>query len=161
MTTDFVLPSRIQRSRRKGSRQPPNTKYCGRPTKWGNPFVIGEDYTRESSMEAFRHAFWSRKLPMTPGKIYRKLRKYDYLSCWCSLDEECHVDEYIKAIELKYAKRREICLYCPHRLKYHYKIEMLNELDEVHAFGAACHLCNTTAPSDLHSDGLYLFLPTK
>jgi hypothetical protein len=69
--------------------------------EWGNPFVIGEDCTRESSLEAFRYAFWSRKLPMTPRNIYRELRKYDYLSCWCSLAEECHVDEYIKAIEFK------------------------------------------------------------
>ncbi len=32
-------PTRIQRLRSAGWRQPPSTKYCGRPGKWGNPFV--------------------------------------------------------------------------------------------------------------------------
>lgn len=32
------LPTRIQRSRAKGATTPTNTKYCGRPGKWGNPF---------------------------------------------------------------------------------------------------------------------------
>jgi len=34
-----TIPTRIQRSRAKGSTTPANTKYCGRPGKWGNPFV--------------------------------------------------------------------------------------------------------------------------
>ena len=50
---------RIQRSRERGSRQPVNTKYCGRPTEWGNPFPIGEEYTRTEALEAFRKAFWA------------------------------------------------------------------------------------------------------
>lgn len=29
---------RIQRTRKKGYKSPPNSRYCGRPTKWGNPF---------------------------------------------------------------------------------------------------------------------------
>lgn len=34
---------RIQRSRKKGYKSPPNSRYCGRPTKWGNPFkYIGD-----------------------------------------------------------------------------------------------------------------------
>ena len=37
--TSFRLPTRIQRSRAKGATTPANTKYCGRPGKWGNPFV--------------------------------------------------------------------------------------------------------------------------
>jgi len=34
-----TVPARIQRSRAKGATTPPSTKYCGRPGKWGNPFV--------------------------------------------------------------------------------------------------------------------------
>ena len=104
MTVESTLPTRIQRTRRKGSRQPPNTQYCGRPTKWGNPFIIGKDYTREESLATFRRAFWSNQLPITPKKAYRELRHYDHLSCWCRPDQECHADEYIKAIELKRTK---------------------------------------------------------
>ena len=59
---------RIQRSRERGSRQPPNTLYCGRPSGWGNPFPIGERYSREEALEAFRRVFWANELPMTPER---------------------------------------------------------------------------------------------
>lgn len=38
------LPERIQRKRTKGWKQPANTRYCGRGSKWGNPFVVGRPY---------------------------------------------------------------------------------------------------------------------
>ena len=96
---------------------------------------------------------------MTPKKAYRQLRHYDYLSCWCGIGEECHVDEYIKAIERGYAKRRSNCLYCPHRLRHHYSIEMLNEFDEVDALGAVCPRCNPSDRFDPLNDGVCLVLP--
>ena len=92
------VPERIQRSRAKGSRQPPHTKYCGRPTKWGNPFPIGEEYTRTESLAAFRNAFWACELSVTPERVRAELAEYDYLSCWCKPGQECHVGEYIRAI---------------------------------------------------------------
>ena len=92
------VPERIQRRRSKGSRQPPNTRYCGRPTRWGNPFPIGEEYTRTESLDAFRNAFWACELSVTPERVRAELAAYDYLSCWCRPEQECHVDEYIKAI---------------------------------------------------------------
>ena len=87
---------RIQRSRR--SRQPPNTLYCGRPTERGNPFPIGERYTRDEALEAFRKAFWANELPMTRERARAELALYEYLSCWCIEDQPCHVDEYIRTI---------------------------------------------------------------
>lgn len=39
MTT---IPTRIQRRRAKGATTPENTKYCGRPGRWGNPFVVNK-----------------------------------------------------------------------------------------------------------------------
>ena len=93
------VSERIRRSRTRGSRQPPNTRYCGRPTKWGNPFPIGEEYTRTESLEAFRKAFWACELPVTPDTVRAELAVYDYLSCWCRPEQECHVDEYIRAIQ--------------------------------------------------------------
>ena len=92
------MPRRIRRSRTKGSRQPPNTRYCGRPTRWGNPFPIGKEYTRTESLEAFHRAFWTGELLVTPEMARAELAVYDYLSCWCRPDQECHVDEYILAI---------------------------------------------------------------
>ena len=109
------MTRRIQRSRERGSRQPPNTKYCGRPSEWANPFRIGDEYTRDEAVEAFRAAFWAYELPVTPAGARLELAGYDYLSCWCRLDQFCHVDEYIRAIFCEH-KLRDVdgrcCLVC-------------------------------------------------
>ena len=34
---------RVQRKRTKGWKMPPNTKYVGRSTRWGNPFRVVKD----------------------------------------------------------------------------------------------------------------------
>ena len=93
---------RIQRRRRKGWRQPPNTLYAGRPSKWANPFVIGPDYDREEAVAAFRRAFWLGELRVNPEMVRVELAGYDHISCWCRLDEPCHCDEYIKALLAPY-----------------------------------------------------------
>ena len=49
-----MKPKRIQLSRAKGWRMPENTVKIDRATKWGNPFVIGEDGTREECIEKYR-----------------------------------------------------------------------------------------------------------
>ena len=118
---------RIQRSRERGSRQPTNAKYCGRPTEWGNPFPIGEEYTRTEALEAFRKAFWANELPVTPAKARTELAAYDYLSCWCRLDQPCHVDEYIRAI------------FCEHNLR---------DVD-----GRSCPVCRACLHKDIAIDG--------
>ncbi len=48
-----MKPQRIQISRAKGWRKPPNTVVVSRPSKWGNPFKIGiyamiGDYDRKA-----------------------------------------------------------------------------------------------------------------
>ena len=118
---------RIQRSRERGSRQPTNAKDCGRPTEWGNPFPIGEEYTRTEALEAFRKAFWANELPVTPAKARTELAAYDYLSCWCRLDQPCHVDEYIRAI------------FCEHNLR---------DVD-----GRSCPVCRACLHKDIAIDG--------
>lgn len=115
------MAKRIQRSRQRGSRQPANTRYCGRPTGWGNPFPIGEKYTREEALEEFRKAFWANELPVTPERARTELAGYDFLSCWCRLDQECHVDEYIRAVHCEHRLRDVdgrcclVCRACLHR----------------------------------------------
>ena len=37
-----MSPQRIQRKRTKGWRMPEGAIYVGRPSRWGNPWVIGE-----------------------------------------------------------------------------------------------------------------------
>jgi hypothetical protein len=61
--------------------------YIGRPSKWGNPFVIGRDGTRDEVIAKYES--WLIKqpdlmdaLPVLRGKT---------LACWCS-PEPCHGD---------------------------------------------------------------------
>lgn len=96
------MPKRIQRKRTKGWRMPKNSLYVGRPTTWGNPFVVGE--------EAFR---FSTSVPYAvPETVEQVLADYRYfcklwlifapnwlkplkgkdLACWCPLDQPCHAD---------------------------------------------------------------------
>ncbi len=68
--------------------------YIGRPSKWGNPFTIGKDGTREEVIEKYRKYILSNKelmklLPELKGKV---------LGCWCS-PNKCHGDVLIELIE--------------------------------------------------------------
>lgn len=123
------VPTRIQRSRKAGSTTPEGTKYCGRPGRWGNPFVVNRhdaNYYRVAVNAKSGVAFLVRMLTaagpagfktkaeaqahavMLFGCLLREapwaypvqeLAGYEYLSCWCKAGEPCHVDEIIKAIK--------------------------------------------------------------
>ena len=80
------MPKRIQRSRRRGWRLPEDAVYVGRPTKWGNPFVLGRDGDRRRCVELYRE----RLRPDLVASL-DELRSKD-LACWCPLDEPCHAD---------------------------------------------------------------------
>jgi hypothetical protein len=92
-------PTRIQRKRTKGWRLPPDAIYVGRPSPWGNRFILGRVYTMPSG---------DRRLdPETAVALFRievdhapraaiedwlaPLRGHD-LVCWCPLDQPCHAD---------------------------------------------------------------------
>lgn len=62
----------------------PRCVYVGRPTKWGNPFEIGRDGTRDEVVDKYRA--W---LP-TSGLDPRELKGKD-LVCWCA-PQRCHAD---------------------------------------------------------------------
>ena len=49
------MPERIQLSRRKGFRLPPNTVVVSRPSKWGNPFKRQEGLDGD-----YRNAGWCK-----------------------------------------------------------------------------------------------------
>ncbi len=96
-------PQRIQRRRTKGWRMPPNTIYVGRPTKWGNPWQVGEvvgdeQFTAERCVEMFRATMcpmdvapgWFTDFEMT-GIDLNPLRGKN-LACFCPLDQPCHAD---------------------------------------------------------------------
>lgn len=87
-------PKRVQRRRTAGWRMPPNTKYVGRPTVYGNPYSLA-DYDAETCMANFRqHA--ETMLANYP-EIRRALRGFD-LACWCKLSDICHADIWLELV---------------------------------------------------------------
>lgn len=68
-------------------RSQPHDIYIGRPSKWGNPFVIGRDGTRAEVIAKYREYVLAQPallaaLPELAGKR---------LACWCS-PKPCHGD---------------------------------------------------------------------
>jgi len=59
--------------------------YIGRPTKWGNPFIIGKDGNRKEVINKYRD--WIMKNDKLLIDV--KELKGKTLGCWCS-PKECH-----------------------------------------------------------------------
>lgn len=76
---------------------PKDAVYVGRPSKWGNPYRIGDFYagkrlTRQDCVDLHR-ADLLREIKENPAKldeIRRELRGKD-LACWC-YPEPCHAE---------------------------------------------------------------------
>jgi len=62
--------------------------YIGRPSKWGNPFIIGKDGNRYEVIEKYRK--WIMTQPDKLSEIVDELCGKD-LSCYCS-PKACHGD---------------------------------------------------------------------
>lgn len=70
----------------------PNDVYIGRPSKWGNPFVIGRDGDRHEVIVKYRK--WLKSQPKMMAMARKELKGRD-LSCYCA-PQECHGDVLIK-----------------------------------------------------------------
>ena len=100
------MPERIQLSRAKGWRKPPNTVAVARPGRWGNPFR-GPDAAdqfrrwlggRMSAAEFVAHADserWRFADDATIRAEAVQLRGKN-LACWCRLDQPCHADALLE-----------------------------------------------------------------
>lgn len=65
--------------------------YIGRPSKWGNPFVIGKDGNRADVVQKYRAWVMEQPELMTSlGELKGKT-----LACWCS-PEACHGDVLVE-----------------------------------------------------------------
>ena len=104
-----MKPMRIQLSRKKGWRMPPNTVKVDRTTIWGNPFRIGIAINKAltarwgwkfknpefvcpdatTAVQCFRGC-----LAGDGASLYavRKTLRGKNLACWCPLDRPCHAD---------------------------------------------------------------------
>lgn len=91
------MAERIQRKRTKGWRMPEGAVYVGRPTKWGNPWVVdparathpATNQYRDTAAECIR--LYRHLLTWWEDEVQRDLRGRD-LACWCPLDQPCHAD---------------------------------------------------------------------
>ena len=61
--------------------------YIGRPSKWGNPFTIGKDGTREEVI--LKYIDWLEQQPQLLAQISELKGKT--LGCWCH-PKPCHGD---------------------------------------------------------------------
>ena len=68
--------------------------YIGRPSKWGNPFSIGRDGTREEVVAKYEK--WIRGKTDLMNSLHELKGKV--LGCWCS-PKLCHGDILIKLVE--------------------------------------------------------------
>jgi hypothetical protein len=59
--------------------------YVGRPSKWGNPFEIGKDGTREEVVAKYKNWILSNKELLSQISELKNKK----LGCWCS-PKLCH-----------------------------------------------------------------------
>lgn len=91
------MPDRIQLSRKKGWRKPENTVVVGRPSRWGNPWIILTPGGRSLMVKRFREMLTTdteaREAFGYPSddEIRAELAGKN-LACWCRLDQPCHAD---------------------------------------------------------------------
>lgn len=92
-----MRPIRIQRKRTKGWKMPENTVYVGRPTRFGNPFFVGEkqvDAISQFFCSSNEEAVRKYKIHCVPHIMPNELEKLcgKNLACFCALDQPCHAD---------------------------------------------------------------------
>ncbi len=88
-------PERVQLRRSIGWRKPEDAIVVARPSRWGNPYRIGEGLSRAEAVELYRqHLARSPRLMAEAGTV---LRGHD-LACWCPLSEPCHADVLLRLV---------------------------------------------------------------
>lgn len=110
------MPERIQRSRAKGWRMPEGTLYVGRPSRWGNPYRVGDvAYTGTMPFPLPTHSEVRNTPPIVAERCESVQQAVDWfrrwaevmverhpdwldplrgrdLACWCAPSEPCHAD---------------------------------------------------------------------
>ncbi len=91
------MPARIQRKRSKGWKMPENTVYVGRPSKWGNPWRVGDIDEPTHDLRANAVLAYQLHIVHSHAAIKSELRGKN-LACWCPLVDKdgksvpCHAD---------------------------------------------------------------------
>ena len=117
-------PARVQLSRSKGWKMPPNTVVVSRPSKWGNPndwrswredwpykdtagrafLFVGEvgrdDWCRDRAVQAFREDLADGTITLPIADLRGK-----NLACWCKLPRPGEPDVCHAAVLLELANK--------------------------------------------------------
>ena len=70
--------------------------YIGRPSKWGNPYMIGKDGTREEVIEKYESWLFAGKSDLRFLDLMELVGKD--LVCWCA-PLPCHGDVLLRLVE--------------------------------------------------------------
>ena len=81
---------------RRGQKLPANTKYVGRPSRWGNPWKVTDDYPLGLVLHMYE--IWLKTRLRSEPDFLEPLRGYN-LSCYCPLDQACHADILLEALK--------------------------------------------------------------
>ena len=104
---------------------PPNTVYVGRPSKWGNPYLIVEergkwagyggwavyrndillrgyyqDKQKAAQVAVEEYRAWITDEDFDQWQLEDELRGKN-LACWCPLNQPCHADVLLKLANLR------------------------------------------------------------
>ena len=89
MGLNYMTDTRIVHCKKE-----PFDVYIGRPSKWGNPFVIGHDGTREEVISKYEAHIMDR-----PDLIRALLElQGKVLGCWCK-PKACHGDILVRMVK--------------------------------------------------------------
>lgn len=88
--------TRAQRQRCKGWRAPAGSIYCGRGSRYGNPFRVTE-YGRDEAL--WRFGLWFNLKPAAEQRAILDALDGHTLLCWCKPSDACHVDYYIRLLD--------------------------------------------------------------
>ena len=124
------MPERVQLSRRKGWKMPPNTIKVARPGPWGNPFRVGGHFmVGDPDFGGFFQMAWCESFKPDPPKFtkiadaamavefFKRLVAIGFynrriselrgknLACWCALDQPCHADVLLEIANQPHNRR--------------------------------------------------------
>lgn len=109
-----MKPIRIQRSRQKKQKSPNGLEivYCGRGSKYGNPFKLGDivnfdwinifdakdrkKYIYRNPLEREDAIYLFEKYCSLEMSEFKEPNKGKNVSCWCGTADSCHADILLK-----------------------------------------------------------------
>lgn len=108
-----MTPHRVQLSRKKGWRMPPNTISVARPGRWGNPFSVLPDVapgtavgryvampTVEEAVAAYRRWLHDDAAGRQLAQEAQSILRGHHLACWCRLDGPCHAQVLLELVNV-------------------------------------------------------------